>query len=105
MLIKNDQYEEALKLLKPQLLNITSIEIEAYQCMHNLAGSYIELGKFEKAKQYFLKALKGLPDNKDIIGSLFSIYRFTNKIEEAEKLLPSLKYSKLLQFIFKRIHN
>ncbi|MCC8377943.1 MAG: tetratricopeptide repeat protein [Rickettsia endosymbiont of Graphium doson] len=90
ILIENGHHEEAVKLLKYKLSNSTSTEIEAYRCMHNLADAYAELGKFKKAEEWFLNALKGLPNNEDIICSLWCIYRAVNKVEEAEKLFPNL---------------
>jgi len=89
VLMDNEFYEKAIELLEPKLLNITSADKLIANCMYNLGLSYMELGKFTKAEQYFLAILRGGFADEETINNLWFIYTATDRVEAAKELLPN----------------
>lgn len=81
MVKKLGSYDEETKLY------LKKIELKNEERYYdNLAISYIIMGNMDNAEKYLLKALSLRQDNPVIYYNLASIYKYTNKIENAKKM-------------------
>lgn len=91
MLINNNYYDEACKLLEETINNNSTgndfnKEDKGF-CLYRLAHIYEVNGNDKLAEKYYKYALSFLPNNENIMFSLWTNYKMTDRHEEAANII------------------